>query len=121
MNKILPAPFASAVFVFMLFFELQAFAQPLVRVDSFFMPSLGRTKKLSVLLPANYDPLKRYPVLYLLHGFTGVHEDWWKRTKLQQYVKDIPMIVVMPDAENSWYVDSFTEPNEQFETYLVKE
>ena len=121
MNKILPAQFASAVFVFMLFFELQAFAQPLVRVDSFFMPSLGRTKKLSVLLPANYDPLKRYPVLYLLHGFTGVHEDWWKRTKLQQYVKDIPMIVVMPDAENSWYVDSFTEPNEQFETYLVKD
>jgi S-formylglutathione hydrolase FrmB len=31
------------------------------------------------------------------------------------------MIVVMPDAENSWYVNSFTEPNEQFEDYLVND
>ena len=119
MKKNISAVFAPALVIFMLFFELQASAQPLVRVDSFFMPSLGRSKKLSVLLPVNYDPLKRYPVLYLLHGYTGGHEDWWKRTRIQQYVKDIPMIVVMPDAENSWYVNSFTEPNEQFESLLI--
>jgi len=99
----------------------QAVAQPLVRVDSFFMPSLGRTKKLSVLLPAHYDPMKRYPVLYLLHGYTGGHEDWLKHTRLQEYARDLPLLIVMPDAENSWYINSFTEQNDQFETYLVKD
>lgn len=107
--------------LFALLFEVPLSAQPLVRVDSFFMPSLGRTKKVSVLLPQKYDPLKRYAVLYLLHGYSGGHEDWWKKTRLQEFVKDVPMIVVMPDAENSWYVDSFTEPNEQFESYIVKD
>jgi putative tributyrin esterase len=112
---------SSTLIVCLLFFESTALAQSVVRVDSFFMPSLGRTKKLSVLLPSNYDPAKRYPVLYLLHGYTGGHEDWGTRTKLREYVKDVPMIVIMPDGENSWYVNSFTEPNEQFEDYLVKD
>jgi putative tributyrin esterase len=111
----------STLIILILFLESTALAQPIVRVDSFFMPSLGRTKKLSVLLPSNYDPTKRYPVLYLLHGYTGGHEDWGTRTKLRDYVKDMPMIVVMPDGENSWYVNSFTEPNERFEDYMVSD
>jgi putative tributyrin esterase len=121
MNRLSSALFASIVCFLTLCADGPAFAQPLVRVDSFFMPSLGRTKKLSVLIPQKYDPLKRYAVLYLLHGYSGGHEDWWKRTKIQQYVKDIPLIIVMPDGEDSWYVNSFTEPNEQFETYIIKD
>jgi putative tributyrin esterase len=121
MKKNFSAAFSSALIVFAILFTSGALAQPIVRVDSFFMPSLGRTKKISVLLPAAYDPIKRYPVLYLLHGYTGGHEDWWKKTKLREYIKDIPIIVVMPDGENSWYVNSFTEPNDQFESYVVKD
>lgn len=112
---------SSMLIILILLLDSAALAQPIVRVDSFFMPSLGRMKKLSVLMPSNYDPTKRYPVLYLLHGYTGGHEDWTARTKLRDYVKDVPMIVVMPDAENSWYVNSFTQPNERFEDYLVND
>ncbi len=97
------------------------FAQPIVRVDSFYMPSLGRTKKISILLPAGYNQKVRYPVLYLLHGFSGGHEDWLTRTKLREYVRNMPLIIVMPDAENSWYVNSVTEPKDRFEDYLVKD
>lgn len=98
-----------------------AYAQPIARVDSFYMPSLGKTMKLSILLPARYNPKSRYPVLYLLHGYTGSNQDWPSRTKIRDYVRDIPLIVVMPDAENSWYVNSATEPNDRFEDYLVKD
>ncbi|MDP2886002.1 MAG: alpha/beta hydrolase family protein [Ignavibacteria bacterium] len=111
----------SALITLNLFFESILLAQSVVRVDSFYMPSLGRTKKLSVLLPTKYDPAKQYPVLYLLHGYSGGHDDWWTRTKLREYVRDIPLIVVMPDGENSWYVNSVLEPNERFEDYLVKD
>ncbi len=96
-------------------------AQAIVRIDSFYMPNLGKTKKLSILLPVQYNPKSRYPVLYLLHGYTGGNQDWPSRTKIRDYLRDIPLIVVMPDAENSWYVNSATEPNDRFEDYLVKD
>jgi len=96
-------------------------AQAIARVDSFYMPSLGKTKKLSILLPAQYNPGLRYPVLYLLHGYTGSNQDWLSRTSIRDYVRTIPLIVVMPDAEDSWYVNSVTEPGDRFEDYLVKD
>jgi S-formylglutathione hydrolase FrmB len=110
-----------ALIIFNLLFESILLAQSVVRVDSFYMPSLGRTKKLSILLPTKYDPAKQYPVLYLLHGYSGGHGDWLTRTKLREYMQNIPLIVVMPDGENSWYTNSAMEPNERFEDYLVKD
>jgi len=92
-----------------------------VRVDSLYMPSLGRTMKISVLLPSNYDSKRYYPVLYLLHGYGGSNEDWCARTKLSVYLKGMPLIVVMPDAEGSWYVNSYTEPRDKFEDYIVND
>jgi len=96
-------------------------AQSIARVDSFYMPSLGRTKKVSVLIPAKYDPRMHYPVLYLLHGYSGGHDNWWTKTKIAEYVREVPMIVVMPDGENSWYVNSAMEPNDRFEDYMVND
>jgi putative tributyrin esterase len=101
--------------------ESNLWAQPVVRVDSFYMPSLGRTKKLSIVVPERYDAANRYPVLYLLHGFGGDNGDWLMRTKLAEYVRDVPLIVVMPDGENSWYVNSTMESNDRFEDYLVRD
>jgi S-formylglutathione hydrolase FrmB len=98
---------------------LETVAQSTLRVDSFYMPSIGRTKELSVLLPKNYDARKRYPVLYLLHGHGGDHTHWTKLTKLMTYTESMPLIVVMPDAENSWYVNSATVEHDRFEDYIV--
>lgn len=99
----------------------QLFAQVTTRVDSFYMPSLGRTKSLSILLPEDYNPRTHYPVLYLLHGYSGDHRDWPARTKITEYLRGIPLIVILPDGENSWYVNSATERNDRFEDYLVKD
>ncbi len=62
------------------------------------------TRKASVLLPAEYDDKKIYPVLYLLHGIGGDHREWLEGTP--QYVignlvaegKARDMIVVMPNV-----------------------
>lgn len=94
-------------------------AQPRTRADSLYAPSLGRTKKFMVLLPDRYGPPKRYPILYLLHGWGGTYQDWTAKTDIKKYTNDFPMFVVMPDAENSWYVDSATETQNRFETYLL--
>jgi putative tributyrin esterase len=97
----------------------EAAAQSVARVDSYYMPSLGRKKTVTILIPANYDPRIHYPVLYLLHGYGGGHDDWRSATKIADYVHDLHMIVVMPDAENSWYVNSAVAPNDRFEDYIV--
>jgi S-formylglutathione hydrolase FrmB len=96
-------------------------AQPLVRLDSLFSPSVGKTMRYTVIIPQNYDPHRQYPLLYLLHGYGGGHTDWTARTKLLTYLSDIPLIVVMPDAGNSWYLNSPVRTSQRFEDYIVND
>jgi putative tributyrin esterase len=75
-----------------------------------------------VVLPAGYhDSLRRYPVLYLLHGRGGGHLNWMQRTNLLAHTARLPVIVVLPDAGNSWYTNSFARPDERFEEYVARE
>jgi S-formylglutathione hydrolase FrmB len=95
--------------------------QPRTSVDSLYSASLERSKKFTITLPDQYSPPKHYPILYLLHGWGGSHQDWMAKSDIKKFVDDLPMVVVMPDAENSWYVDSATEPQNRFETFLMKD
>ncbi len=66
----------------------------------------GSTVAASVLLPKNYDPsgTTRYPVLYLFHGRSGDHLDWYKKGGIATV--DQPVITVMPDAGTvGWHAD----------------
>ena len=40
--------------------------------------ALGRTMKINILLPDGYgeDENRRYPVIYLLHGYGGDYTEW---------------------------------------------
>ena len=42
-----------------------------VKSYQYYSNSAGRTKKVNVLLPPNYDKNKKYPVLFVLHGIFG--------------------------------------------------
>lgn len=91
-------------------------------------PVLGKEVRYSVLLPADYDRSNRkYPVLYLLHGYSDDETGW---TQFGE-VKDIAdreliagnmtaMIIVMPDADVSWYINS-ADGKVRFEEFFVKE
>lgn len=105
-------------FLFFLF-PLSVFSQTVLRLDSVSSPSLAKTKNFVIILPSNYQSGAHYPVLYLLHGYGGSHLDWTTLTKIQEYVKNMPLVVVMPNGENSWYVNSVSEPQNRFEDYIV--
>ena len=67
--------------------------------------SVGRTLKYNVVLPPGYDSgTDRYPVLYLLHGYSGNFTNWG-RNRAADFAKAYDLIVVMPDGGNSWYVN----------------
>ncbi|MGB2866891.1 MAG: alpha/beta hydrolase family protein [Bacteroidota bacterium] len=108
-------------FIILALLCVQSQAQVSVSLDSVASPSLSKTKKFVVLLPSNYTTNERYPILYLLHGYGGSHIDWSRRTKIGEYVKDVPLIVIMPDGENSWYVNSASDSQARFETYMVED
>ncbi len=96
-------------------------AQPAVRSDSIFSPALGRSKGFIIILPPGYDRTSRYPVVYLLHGLGANPDMWLKRTSLERYARDYPYIFVMPDAADSWYVNSLTNPSDRYEDYLTRD
>jgi enterochelin esterase-like enzyme len=86
-----------------------------------------------VYLPPGYDDpanaTRRYPVVYLLHGYPGGPLDWFRAAMVQQVMDAMladhlvqPMIVVAPDASGGWLHDSEMlnqVGGPQVETYLT--
>jgi S-formylglutathione hydrolase FrmB len=75
----------------------------------------------NVILPPDYRRSKatRYPVLYLLHGLGGHYGDWLTRTNVADYAAQYRIIIVMPEGNDSWYVDGAS--GMKYESYLLKE
>ena len=74
---------------------------------------------MTVILPDGADAEGPYPVLYLLHGLSDDHSIWARRTSIDRYVRDLPMIVAMPDGGRSFYCDAVTGP--AYETHLMQD
>jgi len=67
--------------------------------------SLGMDQKMRVYLPPGYyDSQRRYPVMYMLHGYGGPYNEWERWGLLDVMEQAIrngsaqPMIVVMPNG-----------------------
>ncbi|MHB8054160.1 MAG: alpha/beta hydrolase [Candidatus Aminicenantales bacterium] len=74
---------------------------------------LGRDVNYAVYLPPDYPASeRRYPVVYLLHGYTDNESAWIQWGEVQQAADQAiaerripPMIIVMPDGGVTWYVN----------------
>lgn len=89
---------------------------------------LGKEVEYNIYLPEGYDNTNRsYPVLYLLHGYSD-DETGWTQFGDAQYIADKSiasgnspaMIIVMPDAGVSFYMNSF-DGKVKYEDFFVKE
>ena len=84
--------------------QAQAEPRPVTRV-TIHAPSVARDMAFNLILPAGYENSgKRYPVLYLLHG-RNQDLEIWPRMRVPEYAANYDLIVMMPDAGNSWYVN----------------
>ncbi|MGH9514674.1 MAG: alpha/beta hydrolase [Terriglobales bacterium] len=93
----------------------------LVKDTAFRSASLQREMHYRIVLPEDYRNGGRFPVLYLLHGIFGDYKNWDNRTHLEDYAKDMGIIIAMPDADDSWYSNSATVPTDKFEDYIIKD
>jgi len=89
---------------------------------------LGRDVSYAVYLPPDYaTSTRRYPVVYLLHGYTDNESGWVQFGEVQLAAdraiadREIPpMIIVMPDGGVSWYINDI-QNKVRFEDMFVQE
>jgi S-formylglutathione hydrolase FrmB len=96
-------------------------AQVTARADSLYSPSVGQTMRFVAVLPDGYDSTESYPVLWLLHGYGGNDSSWLNSTQLIHYLQPYDLVVVLPDAQLSWYVNALRDPAARFEDYFIRD
>lgn len=76
-----------------------------------------------IITPDGYSIQKKFPVLYLLHGYSGNNSDWIKKVpEIKEYADMYKFIIVCPDGNfSSWYMDSPIDSSFRYETYTSKE
>lgn len=96
-------------------------------VDSVALPSraMNRTYSCVVIKPNSYrkSKTKRYPVVYLLHGYGGWFSNWIIRVpELKDLADREQLLIVCPEGgHSSWYWDSPIDSTYRYETYIAQE
>lgn len=88
-----------------------------------YSPSMKKDIKTCVILPEGYRSDNQvYPVLYLLHGYSGNYTNWVNFSSTKMLADEYQMIIVSPDGGfSSWYLDSPVDPSCRYETFVSKE
>jgi S-formylglutathione hydrolase FrmB len=111
------------LFLFALFFFLYLQLNG-ANVDTINIYSKAMRKefKCVVIKPDLYNK-ENFPVVYLLHGYSGWYSNWIIRVpELKQYADQYQLMIVCPDGGySSWYFDSPIDSSMKYETYIGKE
>lgn len=86
---------------------------------NFYGQSIGLATSMNVIVPeSGAGP---FPVFYLLHGLSDDHTIWLRRTSIERYVANIPMIVVMPTTHRGFYTNGQAPGTYRYEDHFIKD
>jgi S-formylglutathione hydrolase FrmB len=103
---------------------LCTFAANAFTTDTIMVPSvyLEKPMRVTVIVPEAAKKNIDIPTVYLLNGHGGDYRSWGKiRPDLGRWADYYGMVFVMPSGRNSWYWDSYLNPQMQMETFFVKD
>jgi putative tributyrin esterase len=111
------------LFLIIILVQINSFAGV---VDTVLIPSQSMETKFKaiVVVPDKYseNKSKDWPVVYLLHGWSGKYSDWSKKTDLGILTDKYNFIIVCPDGGYAgWYLDSPIKNDSKYETYIANE
>ena len=111
------------IFTFLL---LLCFSVKAAKIDTLevFSVAMNKNIKTCVITPNGYKKSnKKFPVVYLLHGYSGNYATWVNSFKdLANQVDQYNYIVIGVDGNySSWYFDSPIDATFRYETYIVDE
>lgn len=117
-----PTSLMSAI-LFLSFFLSEAKAAKVDTV-SIYSASMHREIKCVVIKPAAYKKKnKQFPVVYLLHGYSGWYSNWLLRVpQLKDHADELGLMIVCPDGGySSWYFNSPLDSSIRYETHITAE
>lgn len=89
-----------------------------------FSAVMNKNIKTCVITPDTYEKSdKKFPVVYLLHGYSGNYATWVSSFKeVANQVDKYGFIVIGVDGNHSsWYFDSPIDPTFKYESYIIDE
>ncbi len=86
-------------------------------------PSMHKTLSAVIVLPEAYqNSNSSFPVVYLLHGWSGSYKDWPAHIDLRPLADRYRFILVCPQGGyDSWYLDSPIDSACRYETHIIRE
>ncbi|MFZ4456656.1 MAG: alpha/beta hydrolase [Bacteroidales bacterium] len=83
---------------------------------------MNKEVKNVVIVPKNYSKKKHYPVVYLLHGFGGKYSSYIHDVpELKEFSTHYQMVIVCPDGNNSFYIDSPVDSAYRYESFIIND
>jgi S-formylglutathione hydrolase FrmB len=101
-----------------------SFATYAAKVDTIqiYSQAMHKPIKCVVVTPDAYSKKKgqQFPVIYLLHGYSGNYADWVRKAPgLPSLADTYQCLIVCPDGNfGSWYFDSPVDSSWKYETYV---
>jgi len=87
---------------------------------TFHSSALNRDMQYRVILPVGIDKSKKLPVVYLLHGAGGNFRDWSNYSDVARFAER-GLILVMPEGDESYYMNAATRPKGRYEDYITSD
>jgi putative tributyrin esterase len=91
-----------------------------MRDVSFHSSALNRDMQYRVILPASVPAAQKLPVVYLLHGADSGFRDWSNDSDVAIFAER-GLILVMPEGDDSYYVNARRPPEDRYEDYIVND
>ncbi|WP_239618009.1 alpha/beta hydrolase [Cohnella mopanensis] len=98
---------------------------PNVQKVTFYSDSLSKDMRFNIYLPPDYAATKKYPVLYLYHGYGGDEDSWIPALGIDKAADELiregkitPLIIVSPEIDNSY---GFNSNYGNYSDYIVKD
>lgn len=109
--------FFLAAFALMMSLGAAAFTTDTIAVSG---PGISHPVPAVVITPDGSEG-QRFPVVYMLHGYTGDEYGWCNlRTDLGTLADSYGMIYVMPGVGDTWYWDAPGSNDNQIETFFTQ-
>lgn len=83
--------------------------------------NLAKSNTILIFKPTTYNQTKKYPLVYLLHGYSENYRQWSKTTDLQKLSDQYGFIIVTPDGFSSYYINSPINKGSRYEGFFFAE
>ncbi|KFC20744.1 esterase [Chryseobacterium sp. FH1] len=79
---------------------------------------LSHSDTVLVYKPKIYNETEKYPLVYLLHGYSENYKQWSQTADLQKLADQYGFIIVTPDGFTSYYINSPIDKGSRYEDFF---